>query len=177
MGGGILPVAIHNHKLYFLFGKETTDDSGQHGWADFGGGPENKETVFETAIREGGEELNGFLGTGDYLKRHVKRNMVHVEKTKQYSSYLFLIDYNKELPSYYNHHFRFFASALPNVKTEHNGLLEKSHIKWYSFEDLKRDKKQFRQFYQSFIEKFLQQQSNIEQAAFKKRPRKTLKSS
>ena len=31
MGGGILPVALHKGKLYFLFGKEVSD--GQ--WGDF----------------------------------------------------------------------------------------------------------------------------------------------
>ena len=62
MGGGILPVSKHNGKLYFLFGKEAFDDSGETGWADFGGGKEPEDnSVFETAVREGAEELNGFL--------------------------------------------------------------------------------------------------------------------
>ena len=39
MGGGILPVAIKNNKLYFLFGKENELDD-TPGWADFGGGAE-----------------------------------------------------------------------------------------------------------------------------------------
>ena len=171
MGGGILPIAIHNHKIYFLFGKETYDNDTK-GWADFGGGKEHNETVFETAIREGGEELNGFLGSDDVLKKRVKLNMVHVEKSRQYSTYLFLIDYNKDLPTYYNNNFRFFASRLPEVKKEHNGLLEKSHIKWYSFEDLRRDKKKFRRFYQEFIDQFLRQQDQIEKKVFEKKNKK-----
>ena len=39
MGGGILPVALHNNKLYFLFGKETFNLSSP-GWSDFGGSTE-----------------------------------------------------------------------------------------------------------------------------------------
>ena len=33
-GGGILPVTIHNNKLYFLFGLD------RDGWSDFGGSKE-----------------------------------------------------------------------------------------------------------------------------------------
>ena len=163
MGGGILPVAKYNGKVYFLFGKETFDDSGQTGWADFGGGkePEDKN-VFETAIREGGEELNGFLGYGKTLMNRVKKNMVHVEKSRHYTVYIFTIDYNKDLPHYYNNHFRFFSQKLPSVKYEHNGLLEKSHIKWYSFAELRREKKGFRRFYQEFIDRILDNQDLIE---------------
>jgi hypothetical protein len=163
MGGGILPVAKHNGKIYFLFGKEAFDDSGQTGWADFGGGkePEDKN-VFETAVREGAEELNGFLGSGKTLMNRVKNNMVHVEKTKHYTVYIFSMDYNKDLPVFYNNHYRFFSQKLPDVKREHNGLLEKSHIKWYTFADLRREKKGFRRFYQEIIDRILDKQYIIE---------------
>ena len=67
---------------------------------------------------------------------------------------------------------RFFASKLPEVKKEHNGLLEKSHIRWFSFEDLRRDKKQFRRFYQAFIDKFLHLEGLIEKKIFEKRNRR-----
>lgn len=57
MGGGIIPVATDGVKVYFLFGKEVEDGK----WSDFGGGREKIETPFQTAVREGGEELCGFL--------------------------------------------------------------------------------------------------------------------
>ena len=46
MGGGILPIAIHNQKLYFLFGREVQDKM----WGDFGGGREGKETRFQDMV-------------------------------------------------------------------------------------------------------------------------------
>ena len=164
MGGGILPVAVKNNKVYFLFGKETFDDSGETGWADFGGGAETEDkNVYDTAIREGGEELNGFLGYGRTLYNRVKKHMIHVERGKHYTVYMFLIEYNKDLPIYYNNHFRFFSQKLPEVRDEHNGLLEKSHIKWYSFDDIRREKKKFRRFYRAFIDRFLEKQEKIEE--------------
>jgi len=68
VAGSILPVTIHNNKLYFLFGKENPMEDSAKGWSDFGGGVENGETPFSTAMREGGEELTGFLGDGKNVK-------------------------------------------------------------------------------------------------------------
>jgi hypothetical protein len=162
MGAGILPIAEHNGKLYFLFGKETFDDSGQLGWADFGGGKESQDTsVFDTAVREGAEELNGFLGYGKTLYNKVKKNMIHVEKTKHYTVYIFSMDYNKDLPLFYNNHFRFISRKLPEIVKQHNGLLEKSHIKWFSFDDMWREKKNFRRFYQPIIDRILDNEDVI----------------
>mgnify|MGYP005661278921 FL=1 len=62
VAGSILPMAIHNNKLYFLFGKENPLEKSAKGWSDFGGRLENSETPFSAAIREGSEELTGFLG-------------------------------------------------------------------------------------------------------------------
>ena len=162
MGAGILPVAEHNGKIYFLFGKETFDDSGEVGWADFGGGKESRDkSTLDTAIREGGEELNGFLGFGKPLYNKVKKHMIHVEKIKHYTVYMFKIDYNKDLPTYYNNHFRFFSQKLPDVVREHNGLLEKSHIKWFTFDDIWRNRKTFRPFYQEIIDILLDKEEQI----------------
>ena len=62
MGGSVLPATIDDKGvLRFLFGKERDIDENP-GWSDFGGGTENGETYMTTAIREGGEELTGFLG-------------------------------------------------------------------------------------------------------------------
>ena len=62
MGASILPVTIYKGKLYFLFGKERPNDANP-GWSDFGGGTDAKESYMQTAIREGGEELTGVLGS------------------------------------------------------------------------------------------------------------------
>ena len=62
MGAGILPVALHHDKIFFLFGKENKN-ADTPGWSDFGGGKEKGERPLTTAIREGYEELSGFLGS------------------------------------------------------------------------------------------------------------------
>lgn len=151
MGGGILPVAIKNNQLYFLLGKEN-DMADTPGWADFGGGNENNETNYQAAIREGVEELNGFLGSVNKMKKMVRNNkIIHLKnKRKTYESILFLTKYNEDLVYYFNNNYRFLIKHLPNVKKEHNGLLEKSEIKWFSISDLQREKK-YRIFYKEFV--------------------------
>ena len=37
VGASILPVAIHNKELYFLFGKENQNEKSAPGFSDFGG--------------------------------------------------------------------------------------------------------------------------------------------
>ena len=64
MGGGILPIAFHKGKIYFLFSREYSKNKTKKGlWSDFGGSREKGETYEETAIREGHEESNYILGS------------------------------------------------------------------------------------------------------------------
>lgn len=107
MGGGLLPIAIKNNKPYFLFGLENELDD-TPGWADFGGGNEVGESTLDTAIREGGEEINGFLGIGDKLRKRVKKNKIATLAFKTYSTYIFMIDYDDNLPIYYKNNYEFF---------------------------------------------------------------------
>ena len=66
MGAGILPITIcSDGKIYFLFGKENKYEDSASGWSDFGGGTDNTESFFQTACREGSEELTGFLGSSN----------------------------------------------------------------------------------------------------------------
>ena len=44
-GSSILPVSIHNEKIYFLFGKETELEQSAKGFSDFGGGIEKGEGI------------------------------------------------------------------------------------------------------------------------------------
>ena len=82
MGGGILPVAFINNHPYFLFSREALiakEDPGK--WSDFGGSKEGKESYRETAIREGWEESNGFLGTKTiedlYTLSQLKKHLIN----------------------------------------------------------------------------------------------------
>lgn len=156
-GGGILPVAIKNNKMYFLFGLENELDD-TPGWADFGGGSEVGETSFDTAIREGGEEINGMLGYGDKLRKRVKQNKLVNVTFKTYTSYLFKMDYDENLPTYYKNNYEFFSKYLPHIKAKlDNGLLEKAKIRWFTIDDLKKEKKSFRNFYQNIVELLIKQ--------------------
>ncbi|MBM71937.1 MAG: hypothetical protein CL847_04050 [Crocinitomicaceae bacterium] len=147
MGGGILPVALYNGKLLFLFGKE----AGEKKWSDFGGGREGNESKFETAIREGCEELNGFLGCRNHLRKLVKSNQLAIIDTKGLHTYIFLMDYDENLCGYFNNNSKFIKQKIP-TKVNKKGLFEKSEIGWFTIEELQHSPNQFRTFYQKVIE-------------------------
>ena len=81
VAGSILPVTIHNNKLYFLFGKENPMEDSAKGWSDFGGGVDKGESPFTTALREGGEELTGFLGDHKQIKKLIQRRIYTGQNT------------------------------------------------------------------------------------------------
>jgi len=167
-GGGLLPVAVKNNKLYFLFGLENELDD-TPGWADFGGGKEEGETALETATREGSEEINGFLGSAEKLRKIVKKNKVVTLKFKEYTTYIFNMEYDDKLPYYYKNNYDFFSRYLPHVKhKKDNGLLEKAKIRWFSYDELKKEKKGFRSFYQNIVDLIIKQEKIIRDKLIKK---------
>jgi len=173
MGGGILPVALHKNKLYFLFGLENKNDD-TPGWADFGGGKNNSESFFETAVREGTEELNGFLGNIKEVSRMVKRDKLLTVKVESYTTYVFCMDYDEKLPHYFNNNFRFSQRKMPDlIENTKNGLLEKQRIKWFSEDEIKKVR-QFRSFYQRIVEKIIPEIGNIKKK-LKSKHSKTVK--
>lgn len=152
-GGGILPVTIHNNKLYFLFGLDLD------GWSDFGGSRENNETTFQTAIREGCEELNGFLNCKS-LKKYVKKHLVTSYEIKTYVTYLFYIPYNEFIEQYFNNNTLFIKEKLPEM-IDKNGLFEKSKIKWFTISNIRKNKKKFRTFYYEALELIFKNKDEI----------------
>ena len=74
VAGSILPVALHNGKLHFLFGKENPMEDSSKGFSDFGGRMDEGETPYIAAIREGSEELTGFLGNKTELETLITKN-------------------------------------------------------------------------------------------------------
>ena len=99
MGGGILPYTIYRNRIYFLFSRECKESMNDPGkWSDFGGGKEKKETPLETAIREGFEESEGFLGDKDEIKKLIENESTKKIQTSNYTSYIIYIPYDKELP-------------------------------------------------------------------------------
>ena len=166
MGGSILPITIYNGTIYFLFGKERSIDENP-GWSDFGGGTDKGETYIETAIREGSEELTGFLGTSQNIKKMLKKyGTYNIDyKSEGYSNYrchIFPMIYDEYLPLYYNNNQKFIQTHLDHKIIRDTKIFEKTQIKWFSFNDLKKYRNQFRSFYRNIIDLILNQRDAIE---------------
>ena len=165
MGGGALPVAYNkkNKKVYLLFGKENEYlNKDSPGWSDFGGGEKPGESALDTALREGCEELNGFFGCEGDIKRLVKDNLVTSLNHERYTTFLFEIDYDENLPVYFNNNYKFLKSHVNNlVRHSTNGLFEKSDIKWMTFDDLRKERGTFRSYYRNVVDVILENEDDI----------------
>lgn len=169
VAGSILPITIHNNKLYFLFGKENSMEDSSKGWSDFGGGCENNETPYQTAMREGVEEMTGFLGDSKELKKIIGQSggtykIVH----NGYHVHMFYLEYDENLPKYYNNNHHFLWERMDKNTLNKSKLFEKIEVDWFSIDDLKRRKGEFRIFYQKIVDKFLNDRENIHHFANKK---------
>jgi hypothetical protein len=165
MGGSILPVTLHKGKIYFLFGKERDIDDNP-GWSDFGGGTDKGETFIQTAIREGGEELTGFLGSNKHLKQMLnKYGTYNIDyKSDGYSTYrchIFPMIYNDQLTYFYNNNQLFLQKRLDPKIIKNTKIFEKTQIKWFSINDIKKNYNQFRTFYKNIIDTILNNQKQI----------------
>jgi hypothetical protein len=165
MGGGALPVAYNkkNKKVYLLFGKENEYlNKDSPGWSDFGGGEKPGESALDTALREGCEELNGFFGCEGDIKRLVKDNLVTSLNHERYTTFLFQIDYDENLPVYFNNNYKFLKSHVNTlVRHSTNGLFEKSDIKWMTFDDLRKERGAFRSYYRNVVDVILENEGDI----------------
>ena len=168
MGAGILPTTIHNGKLYFLFGKENQYEDSASGFSDFGGGTDNNENYLETAIREGGEELTGFLGTDAELKKILKRygtyNIDYKSDNPNYSTYrmhIFPFDYDEKLQLYYNNNQRFLQKRLDPSVIKKSKIFEKEEIRWVCVDDILKMRSQFRSYFQNIVDIVYKERNNI----------------
>ncbi len=159
MGASILPVAINNNnELVFLFGKERCTDE-TVGWSDFGGGTEHGETLLKTAIREGEEELSGFLGNKTHIANTLKQtgyfyidyNNVYKGVESIYRIYIYPIKYDELLPDYYNNNHHFLQKKMSKNMMTHSKFFEKVQLKWFKISELNKFKPDFRIFYQNII--------------------------
>jgi len=175
MGAGILPTTIHNDKLYFLFGKEGKFEDSAPGFSDFGGGTDNTESYFETAVREAGEELTGFLGDDSDIRKMLKKNGTYnIDYTsntgyKTYRMHIFPFAYNEWLPYYYNNNQRFLQKNLPDEVFKTTKIFEKAEIRWVCVDDLAKMRPQFRSYFQNIIDMILQQKDAIKKFIMKGR--------
>ena len=167
MGAGVLPATLRKGKLWFLFGKENQYEKSAPGFSDFGGGVENDETPLETAAREGGEELTGFLGNDADIKHLLTRfGTFDVDyKSTGFSVFrvhIFPMEYDDKLPYYYNNNQRFLQKRLNPKIIRDTKIFEKTQIKWICVDDIPKMKKEFRSFYQNIIDLILARKSEID---------------
>lgn len=184
MGAGILPTTIHKGKLYFLFGKEGKQEKSAPGFSDFGGGTDNSESYLETAIREAGEELTGFIGDDNEVRKMlVKSGTYDIDLDqnghKTYRMHIFPFEYNDWLPHYYNNNQRFLQKNLPQSVFKTTKIFEKAEIKWVCVDELKKMRPQFRFYFRAIVDDIISQKDNIkkfiEKSVKKSTEKKTLK--
>ena len=156
MGGGVLPVALHNGQLFFLFGEECEE----HKWIDFGGGAKPGETLMQTVTRECCEELDGFLGSQNEIKNLIKTNLLVKLSLETYTSFLVHVPYEPNLPFYFNNHHKFIKASLPNLLCK-NGMFEKRQIKWMSLKEIQQKRPQFRHYYRPMLDQIMEHEDFI----------------
>jgi hypothetical protein len=154
VGSGVIPVALHKNKVYYLFGKEGSmeRDKNCH-WGDFGGSAKTGEDLLDTTTREGAEELNGFFGSKHDFEKYILKNKVdEIAYDKRYT-YLVRADYDEKLPYYFNNNYKFICEYLKgHVEHPTNGLFEKSEIRWFTIDELKRERHIFRDYFRNIID-------------------------
>ena len=157
-GGGVIPVALHNGDLYFLFGQENDvikDASKNQDWGDFGGSAKPGESETDTCVREGAEELNGFFGNKRDFKALLLKNQILKLTYDTRVTYLMRVDYDERLPFYFNNNYRFIketANLRAIAAHPENGYFEKSHVRWFTLADLKRERGAFREYFRNFLD-------------------------
>jgi hypothetical protein len=166
MGAGILPTTIHNNKLFFLFGKENQYEDSAPGFSDFGGGTDDQESYLETAIREAGEELTGFLGSDNDVKQMLKKHGTYNidYKTgghKNYRMHIFPMVYDEALVHYYNNNAKFLQKRLEPSVIKSTKIFEKAEIRWICVDDIIQMRPQFRSYFQNIVDMIYREKDEI----------------
>jgi hypothetical protein len=68
---------------------------------------------------------------------------------------MFRIEYDENLPKYYNANHKFLWERMNKKVLNDSKLFEKIEIQWFSIEDMKKRKNEFRMFYQEIVDQFL----------------------
>jgi len=170
VAASILPICIHNGKLHFLFGKENPMEQSAKGWSNFGGRKEANESIYKAALREGSEELTGFLGDENKLKQTIRKNGgYHRISHNQYHIHLFYLPYDPCLVKHYNDNHEFIWNRMEKMNEVQKKLMnetrifEKIELCWFSIDDMEKRKGEFRNFYQEIVDKFIENEKEITQ--------------
>lgn len=162
-GSSLLPATIHKGKIYFLFGKECEMEDSAKGFSDFGGGIEKGDNIYESALREGGEELTGFLGDANYLRKYIKthKGTYDINHNHDYHVHIFFLPYDPNLPNYFNNNHHFLWKNMDKKYLNKTKLFEKIEIDWFSLEDIQKRRSEFRSFYQEITDHFIREKTQI----------------
>ena len=170
VGASILPACFYDGKLYFLFGKENAL-ADTPGWSDFGGGVDKGESIFQAALREGGEELTGILGDGKMILTLIKNNggVFKIQKDT-YHIHLFHLPYPeyKNMPKFYNNTHYFLWNRMDKKMLNETKLFEKIEIQWFTIEDMKKRRDEFRNFYREIVDMIIDKESEVREFLEKK---------
>ncbi len=160
VGSSILPACFYKGRLYFLFGKEN-DLADTPGWSDFGGGVEKGEDEFDTALREGGEELTGFLGGPEQIKK-LSKNFYKIQMPS-YVVHIIHLPYetHQMLPHYYNNNHKFLWERMNKKMLNDTKLFEKIEVEWFTKEQMVARRNEFRHFYREVVDKISADEKNI----------------
>jgi hypothetical protein len=173
VGASILPACFYDGKLYFFFGKENAL-ADTPGWSDFGGGVDKGESIFQAALREGGEELTGILGDGKMISTLIKNNggVFKIQKDT-YHIHLFHLPYPeyKNMPKFYNNTHYFLWNRMDKKMLNETKLFEKIEIQWFTIEDMKKRRDEFRNFYREIVDMIIEKESEVREFLEKKMTR------
>jgi hypothetical protein len=177
VAASILPVTICKNEVYFLFGKENEMEDSAKGFSDFGGRVENDESIIETAMREGSEELCGFLGDPKQLSDLIKKNggtytITYGSENQAYHVHIFFMEYDENLPKYFTNNHRFLWNRMDKTTLNDSKFFEKQEIRWFKSRDLKSKMNEFRPFYREIVSLFLKDLSKIKLFIKKKSSKK-----
>lgn len=164
-GAGLLPVAIHKKKLYFLFGRENQYND-TPGWSDFGGGMEPGETIMETNLREIEEETCGFISRTEIIesiRQYGSLTFTMVSNGKKYITTIVKIPYDEKLPEYFNKSRETIEKYIPKI-TKTSVIFEKDKLKWFTLDEMY-NFHLFRRFYQTMVQKLIYNYKDIEKFA------------
>ena len=147
-----------------MFGKENPLEDSAKGFSAFGGRLEGNESPYEGALREGAEELTGFLGDKEELDKVIKRQgKMHTLVLDKYHLHMFYYPYDKSLVKYYNQNHAFLWKHLDTKTLQESKLFEKIEIQWFEAKTLKKQLNKFRPFYRKIVLKLIEDMGEIEE--------------
>ena len=81
---------------------------------------------------------------------------------------MFFIEYDENLPKYFNQNHHFLWNNMDHDTLNKTKLFEKIEINWFSVDDMKKRRTEFRNFYQRITDILYEKRENIKSFAISK---------